>query len=1193
LPQRPRRPFLLLITLVALVGTTVAMPSRADAVCTLSACDASALTGNASCCSAAACTIDGTLTVSGPSCTFDFGTRNLTVSGQIAAQGKTIVLKAKSVKVAGLIDVRGPSGANAGNVTIITTGSTAVAYSQEGGTSAVIDASSTNGNGGQITLQADGMVALSKGTVNANGGPAGSGGIVTILTSAGDVNVQIPVTASSGASATLANGQVLVTTPGNLTVGGSGRFVVDLSDIDIEVTGAVSFADGSFVQANGGGGSITLVASSLTSFGEFRADGPDGSIDLRTVDGPMFLQRLSQGITLGPGVQSLALTTDAVGAAGLLTMDMPITANGAEVEIDSGGDLVVSKKIETTGLLDSEAGDITLNADGDISISKAIVGADVFGNADLSIEGRDVTITGNIDMRGGLDTSGGNVDITADRDMVLTGDIFVNVSGADSSDGGSIDLQAARNMTVGNSVELIADGSPIGSAGTVLLVAGEGFAEHLPGNVTFQGDIKANGHSAGTGAFVLIQACDVSIPAGAVVDITGDALGSTRIVARKSLTMGGQLKATAANVVEFKAGAALSFPGTFTPARSAGTCIDGTPTADGCSRAECTAIGTPVGCLSACPTCGDGIEQFPETCEIGNGGSAFCAGDTLCDSRCRERVCTAPNSCTQALCNAAADSCGFTVKDNGIDCDDDQNICTGVGTCLNGSCRLTQGSVLQCNDHNPCTGPDTCDPVGGCQNPNRPDGPGVAGCDDGVFCNGTETCVGGACQSGALPCVPPQMCNPQTEMCEGPQPCTLDSQCDDGNPCTQNVCAAGSCTNPPEPNTTECDSDNDVCNGIRTCNGAGICGQIPTTPPIDCDDNDLCTVDSCNPATGVCGHAPTAGCCTSAAQCNDGDACTTDSCTAEHTCAHAPVVCDDLDPCTADSCVPATGCTATPIVGCQACADASTCPDDADVCTDKACTAGHCAQVANPFCCQQDVDCTDIDSNPCTSNGTCMNHRCGPTTPLTGTSCGTQCNPATCQAGTCTPGTPLNCADADLCTSDVCIEGQGCVHTPIALCCFTSDVCGDQNVCTTDSCDLDANRCVHIVPDPMCTPCTGSDPFECGPRCQTSCAAGRCQEVGPDCNDAVACTTDACDPTTGCTHTANCDDKDACTADACDPALGCTHTASPDAPGCEPCSAEVCNDDDPCTTDGCGTDGATAPTTRRRRSMPSSAGSTA
>ena len=53
--------------------------------------------------------------------------------------------------------------------------------------------------------------------------------------------------------------------------------------------------------------------------------------------------------------------------------------------------------------------------------------------------------------------------------------------------------------------------------------------------------------------------------------------------------------------------------------------------------------------------------------------------------------------------------------------------------------------------------------------------------------------------------------------------------------------------------------------------------------------------------------------------------------------------------------------------------------------------------------------------------------------------------------------------------------------------------------------------------------------------------------------------------------TQSCDDLDPCTTDGCDPATGCTH-----APvlGCVPCAAVAeCEDGDPCTLDGCSVDG--------------------
>jgi hypothetical protein len=300
---------------MALAATFIA--ARADAICTLSACDAAAVIANAQCCTASSCTIDGTLTVSGPTCTFDFGTRNLTVgsggSGQIAAQGKTLTLRAKSVKIAsaGLIDLRGPGGAAAGSVTIVTTGGTAVAYSQEGGGSSGIDASSSGGPGGTVVIQGDGAVMLSKGFVNTNGGPSSVGGFVDLSTTIGDVSVQIPVSATGGIPPSFGQnaGAISVTTPGNLAIGGTGRLVADLGTIGGAIGGMLSIAAGGFLEANGGG-DITVVAGSVSSLGEFRANGDFGSVDSgRHVGCTLPLTAVRTAITVGPG-GGVTLTTD-------------------------------------------------------------------------------------------------------------------------------------------------------------------------------------------------------------------------------------------------------------------------------------------------------------------------------------------------------------------------------------------------------------------------------------------------------------------------------------------------------------------------------------------------------------------------------------------------------------------------------------------------------------------------------------------------------------------------------------------------------------------------------------------------------------------------------------------------------------------------------------------------------------------
>jgi CSLREA domain-containing protein len=104
----------------------------------------------------------------------------------------------------------------------------------------------------------------------------------------------------------------------------------------------------------------------------------------------------------------------------------------------------------------------------------------------------------------------------------------------------------------------------------------------------------------------------------------------------------------------------------------------------------------------------------------------------------------------------------------------------------------------------------------------------------------------------------------------------------------------------------------------------------------------------------------------------------------------------------------------------------------------------------------------------------------------------------TCAGGTCKPGASSGCDDGELCTSDLCTTWGGCSHGP------SSAVCDDGN------------------------PCTAGD----------ACAAGACQpETLTGCDDGNACTADACQLSTGCTHTAAagaCSDGDLCTqGDTC------------------------------------------------------------
>jgi len=93
-----------------------------------------------------------------------------------------------------------------------------------------------------------------------------------------------------------------------------------------------------------------------------------------------------------------------------------------------------------------------------------------------------------------------------------------------------------------------------------------------------------------------------------------------------------------------------------------------------------------------------------------------------------------------------------------------------------------------------------------------------ADCDDGLFCNGAETCDDNVCQGGT------------------------PVDCDDGVDCTVDSCNedTDACDNTPDDG--ECD-DGLFCNGAETCDAILDCvaGVDPCDDPLDCDEeNDQC-----------------------------------------------------------------------------------------------------------------------------------------------------------------------------------------------------------------------------------------------------------------------------------------------------------------------------------------------------------------
>jgi len=188
------------------------------------------------------------------------------------------------------------------------------------------------------------------------------------------------------------------------------------------------------------------------------------------------------------------------------------------------------------------------------------------------------------------------------------------------------------------------------------------------------------------------------------------------------------------------------------------------------------------------------------------------------------------------------------------------------------------------------------------------------------------------------------------ECCEG------FDDCDDGNPCTADVCH-GFCVYEP----TDC-SDGDLCT-TDSCEPLTGCGNVPVICP---SDDDKCTADVCDPNTGECLSATTE--CATNADCDDGNLCTRDKCDFGGVCGEAgsgfclygSELCSQSNLCEIASCDPLQGCVTEP--RCQ----------DADPCTVDVCDGFDGSCLFDPLC--EDFDpCTDDICNASAETPVCEN----------------------------------------------------------------------------------------------------------------------------------------------------------------------------------------------------------------------------
>ncbi|MET0388882.1 MAG: hypothetical protein ABW321_23115, partial [Polyangiales bacterium] len=356
-----------------------------------------------------------------------------------------------------------------------------------------------------------------------------------------------------------------------------------------------------------------------------------------------------------------------------------------------------------------------------------------------------------------------------------------------------------------------------------------------------------------------------------------------------------------------------------------------------------------------------------------------------------------------------------------------------------------------------------------------------------------------------------------------------------GSPC--HICEPTSSTTSwsNKPTGTSCD-DTLYCTVSDACTAGGAC----TGPARDCSDALSCTIDSCNEALDTCATNGIDGCliagaCYSANTSNSANPCQwCDPNTSKVAWTAKPLgtSCEDGLYCT-------TG---------ETCNILGLCSGSARVCNDGlACTTEFCSEAQRA--------CVPTVTTGCLIGGSCIasgtqdpSNQCKSCIPLASTTAysnkllGTSCN------------------DGQFCTVlDGCdLSGQ---------CTGVARVCEDGLLCTTDSCDENADACVATVSSGCviggtCRTAGANDPSNecryCNPGTSSSSWTNRGTNVS--CNDGVSCTdNDLCNGSGACAGAAHvCDDGLWCTTEVCTEPFG----------ACSPTIATGCLIGGVCYADG-------------------------
>jgi len=665
--------------------------------------------------------------------------------------------------------------------------------------------------------------------------------------------------------------------PGELVVRAGGDVRVGQR---IQIDGNTLLSDGGVVDIDAGGYLLLDAPIEVNSGGE----GTGGEVTLRAgVD--LFVRATvdAQGGDYDGGTIDIAADRDVLVTAGVSADASTGEGFGGSIEVDAGRNIEIVGGTSTSNLF--------MSADGHTGYDGATAYAGD-GGYQLYSAGGGMKVGPYVRLRvnGALpDGSGDEISIYADGPVVIEGLLESRAKGSLGA-GGFFDVESGETVTLASTSTLDVRGSESGG--------GEVFVSS-PGDVTAAGTIDVSASNGGIGGLLEIES-EQSLVLSGVLSSSGTAAGQAVGLfsfdgCRIDVLAGARIENSSAS------GRNTFFVADRLRVLSGATVLAGTggqnriQYRDPSVPPQILGVVTPAPQLSvnttlpSCPLCGNGSVNLGETCDDGN-----LAGGDGCSPDCQHEGCIAQtpsypsvplcsdgNPCTADRCDVTAGVCTHVAS-----CDDGF-ACT-VDECVGSQCVHTPLDML-CDDNNECTA-QSCTAGFGCRLT------AVSGaCDDEVYCNGTDVCLGGACAlhsgnpcTGQPECL--DVCDETLDRCRAPfgYPCSSD-----GNVCTDDVCSGvGNCLH--VANSAQCD-DGVFCNGIDFCSSGACSFSLgnPCDPATECahtcdeqvdrcradagdpcaDDGNECTDDYCD-GLGGCAHVA------NSSPCDDGDFCTvTDVCT--------------------------------------------------------------------------------------------------------------------------------------------------------------------------------------------------------------------------------------------------------------------------------------------------------------------------